>query len=287
MVQGQPIIEVSLDGIETRKHTRFTDKQLGALKLPVYTGDDDISGVVEVKMNKQKKIEHMGIRIELVGRIEIINDQKQSSDFMSMSRELEPQGILFEEQSLQILILESYYGNTVRLRYYLKIYMTRSYGKVQKEVDFAVLISQPELEEQPQTSLKLEVGIEECLHIDFEYFKSKYHLRDVVTGKVNFYLVKIKIKYMELAVIRKEQYGQGQQQQTDNETLVKYELMDGCPQKGEVIPIRLYLSGVDITPSVKNVNGKFSVKYILNLILVDEDDRRYFKQQEITIYRKK
>lgn len=63
--------------------------------------------------------------------------------------------------------------------------------------------------------------------------------------------------------------------------------MDGCPQKGETIPIRLYLSGklsnnlnltgVDMTPSHKNINGKFSVKYILNLILVDEDDRRYFK----------
>lgn len=58
---------------------------------------------------------------------------------------------------------------------------------------------------------------------------------------------------------------------------MKYELMDGCPTKGEVIPIRLYLSGVDMTPSHKNVAGKFSVKYILNLILVDEDDRRYFK----------
>jgi hypothetical protein len=29
--------------------------------------------------------------------------------------------------------------------------------------------------------------------------------------------------------------------------------MDGCPFKGEVVPIRLYLSGVDLTPSYKNV----------------------------------
>jgi hypothetical protein len=28
-----------------------------------------------------------------------------------------------------------------------------------------------------------------------------------------------------------------------------------------------------------------SVKYFLNLVLVDEDDRRYFKQQEIVLYR--
>lgn len=33
-------------------------------------------------------------------------------------------------------------------------------------------------------SLKMEVGIEDCLHIEFEYDKSAYHLQDVVIGKV-------------------------------------------------------------------------------------------------------
>ena len=36
----------------------------------------------------------------------------------------------------------------------------------------------------------------------------------------------------------------------------------------------------------RNINNKFSVKYYLNLVLVDEEDRRYFKQQEITLWRK-
>lgn len=31
---------------------------------------------------------------------------------------------------------------------------------------------------------------------------------------------------------------------------------------------------------------KFSVRYYLNLVLVDEEDRRYFKQQEMTLWRK-
>ena len=47
---------------------------------------------------------------------------------------------------------------------------------------------------------------------------------------------------------------------------------------GEVVPIRLYLAGYDLTPTFANVSGKFSVKYFLNLVLVDEEDRRYFKQ---------
>ena len=44
----------------------------------------------------------------------------------------------------------------------------------------------------------------------------------------------------------------------DTEVLVDYEIMDGCPRKGEVIPIRLYLSGVDLTPSYSEaLSSKF------------------------------
>jgi vacuolar protein sorting-associated protein 26 len=54
---------------------------------------------------------------------------------------------------------------------------------------------------------------------------------------------------------------------------------------GESIPVRLFLTPYELTPTYRNINNKFSVKYYLNLVLVDEEDRRYFKQQEITIYR--
>ena len=38
-------------------------------------------------------------------------------------------------------------------------------------------------------------------------------------------------------------------------------------------------AGYDLTPTMRDVNKKFSVRYFLNLVLVDEEDRRYFKQQ--------
>ena len=62
--------------------------------------------------------------------------------------------------------------------------------------------------------------------------------------------------------------------------------MDGAPVKGESIPIRVFLAGYDLTPTMRDINKKFSVRYYLNLVLVDEEDRRYFKQQEITLWRK-
>merc|ERR1711997_1279607 len=94
------------------------------------------------------------------------------------------------------------------------------------------------------------------------------------------------IKHMELNIIRRESTGNTANQNMDSETLTKFEIMDGAPVKDECIPVRLYLTGFDLTPTFKNVQHKFSVRYFLNLVLVDEEDRRYFKQQEITIWRK-
>jgi vacuolar protein sorting-associated protein 26 len=61
--------------------------------------------------------------------------------------------------------------------------------------------------------------------------------------------------------------------------------MDGSPSRGETIPIRLFLGGFDLTPTFRDVNKKFSTRYYLSLVLIDEDARRYFKQSEIVLYR--
>ena len=149
---------------------------------------------------------------------------------------------------------------------------------ITKEVDLWVINYQtpPEI----NNTIKMEVGIEDCLHIEFEYSKSKYHLKDVIIGKIYFLLVRLKIKYMEVAVIKRESTGSGANLYNESETLTKYEIMDGAPVRGESIPIRLFLGAFELTPTYKNIHSKFSVKYYLNLVLVDEEDRRYFKQQE-------
>lgn len=105
-------------------------------------------------------------------------------------------------------------------------------------------------------------------------------------GKISFILVRVKIKYMEVDIIRREQTGNGPSTYTETDSIGKYEIMDGGPIKGEVIPIRLFLKAFQAQPTMKEVAKKFSVRYYLNLVLVDEEDRRYFKQQEITLWRK-
>ncbi|CAG8440525.1 11928_t:CDS:2 [Diversispora eburnea] len=98
--------------------------------------------------------------------------------------------------------------------------------------------------------------------------------------------IRIKIKHMELSIIRRETTGAAPNQYNESETITKFEIMDGAPVRGETIPIRLFLGGFELTPTFRDVNKKFSTRYYLNLVLVDEENRRYFKQQEITIYRR-
>lgn len=60
----------------------------------------------------------------------------------------------------------------------------------------------------------------------------RYHLKDVIVGKIYFLLVRIKIKYMEVAILKRESVGSGPNCFHENETIAKYEIMDGAPVKG-------------------------------------------------------
>lgn len=56
-------------------------------------------------------------------------------------------------------------------RYFLRATVIRRLNDITKELDIVVhtLSTYPEL----NSSIKMEVGIEDCLHIEFEYNKSK------------------------------------------------------------------------------------------------------------------
>jgi vacuolar protein sorting-associated protein 26 len=84
-----------------------------------------------------------------------------------------------------------------------------------------------------------QVGIEDCLHIEFEYNKTKYHLKDVVIGKIYFLLVRLKIKHMELEVRRRESTGTGSDMYNESETITKFEIMDGAPVRGECVRLTI------------------------------------------------
>lgn len=51
---------------------------------------------------------------------------------------------------------------------------------------------------------------------------------------------------------------------------IQYQLAILIMSTGETIPIRLFLGGFDLTPTFRDVNKKFSTRYYLSLVLIDE-----------------
>jgi len=284
-------IDIYLEGQDARKKVEVkTEDGKKELMLLYYDGET-VSGKVNVSLKKAgSKLEHQGIKIEFIGQIELFYDRGNHHEFTSLVKELARPGEMIAHTSYPFEFscvekpFEVYTGANVRLRYFLRVTIVRRLADIVKELDIAVhtLSSYPEM----NNSIKMEVGIEDCLHIEFEYNKSKYHLKDVIVGKIYFLLVRIKIKHMEIAIIKRETTGTGPNMFTENETIAKYEIMDGAPVRGESIPIRVFLAGYELTPTMRDINKKFSVRYFLNLVLMDTEDRRYFKQQEITLWRK-
>lgn len=304
---GSPCtVTVDLDGASTRRFVNQSVTSTTSLHgahghhrspradkaLPLYTETETVSGHVNVKVRDGKNVHHRGVKVEFVGSIDMLYDREHSQEFTSLERMLEDPGILtsksqypFEFTNVEKMY-DTYSGINVRLRYFLRITIVRAQytPNIVEEVDICV----QHCGKEPPSNLpiRMEVGIEDALHIEFEYNKSKFHLRDVVIGKIYFLLVRINIKRMEVEIRKRESAGSGANVYNETDTVMKFEVMDGAPVPGESIPVRMFLGGCKaLTPTYRSINNKFSVKYYLNLVLVDEDDRRYFKQSEITIWR--
>ncbi|KAG5716184.1 Vacuolar protein sorting-associated protein 26B-like [Termitomyces sp. T112] len=223
-------------------------------------------GEVVIHVGDGKKLAHDGTKVEFVGSIELFYDRGHHHEFLSPFQELAAPGEMRQAQTLDFLFknvekqFESYQGINVKLRYYICV----SIASKEKDIWVHSFPMPPD----SNNAIKMEVGIEDCLHIEFEYNKSKYHLKDIIVGKIYFLLEKI--KHMELYIIRRETTGAPPNQYNESETITKSEIMDGTPVRGETIPIHLFPSGFDLTPTYRHVNKKFSTSYYLNLVLIDK-----------------
>ncbi|KAK9370266.1 vacuolar protein sorting-associated protein 26-domain-containing protein [Lipomyces kononenkoae] len=282
-------IEVRLDGEDQRKHVDVRLDKRRKEKVPLFVDGETVKGTVTIRPKDGRRLEHIGIKVQFIGTIEMFSDRGNTYDFLTLGQELAAPGELQHPESYEFEFknvekqYESYNGINVRLRYFVRVTVARRMADVIREKD--TWVYSYNIPPDTVSSIKMDVGIEDCLHIEFEYSKSRYHLKDVIVGRIYFLLVRLKIKHMELSIIRRETTGTPPNQYNESETLVRFEIMDGAPVRGETIPIRLFLGGFDLTPTYRDVNKKFSTRTFLSLVLIDEDARRYFKQSEIVLYR--
>ena len=132
-------------------------------------------------------------------------------------------------------------------------------------------------------SIKLSVGLQNLLSLDFYLEHINYNCRGTVKGIVSFNYIHLPIKYMEVQLLKNEYVF------LDNKhepiIIDSYELIDGSPVKKDKIPFRLYLNSYSLTPTYRNVGNVFSVKYYIKLVIGDFENNSFFKQTEIKLFR--
>ena len=286
---SKPNCEISINEVPKRRCCYLRDEDYNRIKLPAFYDKENISGEVNITLTS-KTFDHNGIKIMLLGIIEGINESKNTSQFIELTKELSPPGRLsnqintFKYSFNNVeLSYESYRGIEFNVKYILRVIISTTIRSLTWEREFGVIkpYSKDVLNENNEP-IKMDVGIEKWLHLSFELDRTKYSTKDVITGRVTFKKVSMFLKSMLLQIIRRESIIGGY---VDNAILCRFEIMDGAPIKNEIVPIRFFLSPYELTPTYPNVNNKFSVKYIINLVLFDANDKRYFKQHEIILYR--
>lgn len=240
-LMAKPTIDIIIDEVSGRKKMKVTDKSEGLVKLPSFFDKENISGKVIINLNKTKKLEHQGIKIELLGLIEHYTDKKNMSRFITLAKDLEPQGSLTTEITNYSFSFsnvekqyETYRGSNMSVRYLLRVTMPTKMKTHSHDQEFGVINPKPQSAlSEANEPIKLEVGIEDWLHLIFEVDRMNFSLKDCITGAVTFKKVSIRLKSMELQIIKRETITVGGV--VDNDVITKFEIMDGAPIKSKFI----------------------------------------------------
>ena len=133
-------VEINLDSEDTREVVEVNSSKGRKERLLLYKDGETVRGVAILRTRDNKKVEHNGIRVQLLGTIETHNEGKVTNDdFLSFAQELAAPGELKNTESFNFefrnveKMYESYRGTNVRLRYYLKVTVSRKSADIIKE----------------------------------------------------------------------------------------------------------------------------------------------------------
>ena len=277
------------------------------LECPTFYGSEPIKGTIQISLNNSQRLNHSGIKIELIGEIDIhINDNdtensmnnNQFNRFLYLTNNISPQGTLNKELNLfnfEFKSVEkqydSYRGKKFSIKYILLVTINIGLSSIKKEKEICIFNCDKNMKmintlfNKENKKLKVEIGVENVLHVCFELDRKNYHLKDVITGKVSFKKINIDLENMSLKIVKIESlFGK----EGEVEPLGIYEIMDGTPTSTEdVIYFKMYLKGYNnLSETIKNeMNNNINVSYYVNLEICDSENRNFFKKIEINLFR--
>ena len=279
------------------------------LECPTFYSSEPIKGSIQIILNNNSsRLHHSGIKIELIGEIDIhMNDNDENNNntnnqfnrFLSLTNNLSSKGVLSKENNIYDFEFksvekqyDSYKGKKFSIKYLLLVTVDLGFDSIiKKEKEICIFNCDKNLKRINQlfindnNKIRVEIGVENLLHVCFELDRKNYHLKDVLSGKISFKKINLELENMSLKIIKIESlFGK----EGDIEPLGIYEIMDGSPSSTEdIIYFKMYLKGYNnLSQTIKNeMNNNINVSYYISLEICDTENRNFFKKIEINLFR--
>lgn len=260
----------------------------------IVPADTVIAGSVVVSNSGGKSLAYDSVVVELQGVVETNDEQAIRLPFFSVARIAKGAGTLTYPETFGF----DFSGNTLPcetinamdaafcIKYFLVCTLKTKTGNYSGDTEFACLKYLPKpLETIP---IRTEIGVEDTLQLELELNNTFLDIsRDMLVGRVHFVHAAKKLEEMAIIIRRRELF---RKSKSSTEWFASawhdihyYDIMEGAPTREEVIPFRIYMSNLQLSPSFSTDIAK--LEYAVVLSLIDSESRSYFRSHELTLYR--
>ena len=292
--------------IKPSKHKsfKFYSNNNKITEYPTFFDPDPISGTIQLKLNNTNNLTHQGITIFLYGQLTSTTYPKLSNQIFEDSIEIIPGNKSYIitneitnfdfEFKPKIKPYETYIGKTIEINYFLKVVLktiTNTPPTIENILEICCLkpstkkfCEENYFDNKNNKDVNINIGVENLIHVNIKLLKSKYFLDDVIAGKIKIVKSKIQLINVILSIKKREIINIGNTNASNEETIARYELVEGFPEEGDKSFFRYQLKSIkNLSPSYNN--EKFSVQYFLGFEFYDNNDYQFFKNVEIEVYR--
>jgi vacuolar protein sorting-associated protein 26 len=266
---SSPEVKVTLD--VPKKNSQYRRPAM-ASNVGIYLHGDVIKGKIAVTVGQGVEIEHSGVSVSILGTYQT----PRSSDhehFFNKTLQLLPAGKLYTSLNTPFnfdrigLPGTSYYGDSLHIVYSVECRISRSGAS-------DIIVRKPFFALRPQTieasPFIKSIGISQILHVDIIFQSITIDPGTAFIGILHFSIFKIRMVSVSFDLVRREKMYE------QVETVLRnFEVLDGAPARGSIIPIRFFVGGAPVWPAPKD--SKIAVEYFLRVRAMDERDTVYWK----------
>lgn len=229
---------------------------------------------------------HRGIEFEFSSEM-IMEGAKPIQLSIPVLTPLQIQGVLPRESDMKSPVLtipknvQTYHGQNLNIKHVCKVHVKKLIGSIDHEKEVTSYEILPITKTLKPMCVRVSVG--ENLRIDLMVNRRHYELSDMMVGAAHFLEVKLKIKKFTVSLVAQEIYEIENKTKKHKNVIQCYEVTDGAPVRNEIIPFRLFLDPLKLTPSTNVPERGYSVTHFIHFSIETVSNERYFKALQIKL----